>query len=122
MKNKNDFVLVNWSTFSRVFGMNPALIFNKKNILQDLQNILNKTDYQNKDSENNEDDGDGLDSDMKATFDFAKIDEEGTGYISSRLHDIGLEVQEEEEKITSKSLLQIIIILKTEHKIFLLPN
>ncbi|WP_170128429.1 UU173 family protein [Mycoplasmopsis edwardii] len=98
MKNKNDFVLVNWSTFSRVFGMNPALIFNKKNILQDLQNILNKTDYQNKDSENNEDDGDGLDSDMKATFDFAKIDEEGTGYISSRLHEIGLEVKEEEEK------------------------
>ncbi|CCP23886.1 UU173 family protein [Mycoplasmopsis cynos] len=42
MNEINKEIIINWNTFKRVFALNPALIFNKENIIEDLRSILNK--------------------------------------------------------------------------------
>ncbi|UWV86083.1 hypothetical protein NW063_04615 [Mycoplasmopsis cynos] len=42
MNKINKEIIINWNTFKRVFALNPALIFNKENIIEDLRSILNK--------------------------------------------------------------------------------
>ncbi|WAM06940.1 hypothetical protein ONA23_01865 [Mycoplasmopsis cynos] len=42
MNKINKEIIINWNTFKRVFALNPFLIFNKENIIEDLRLILNK--------------------------------------------------------------------------------